>query len=213
MKAFHLRYLVGALALAIAMTLLFNRVAMSSGAKPSSSLRSLAAAPQWLNTPPIRAEDLQGKVVLVNFWTYSCINCIRTYPYIRGWAEKYKDQGFVVIGVHTPEFSFEKDAANISKAARAHGITYPIAIDSDSAIWRAFGNRGWPGLYFVGPDGNVRHKRLGEGEYEQSERVIQELLSEAKGKGGRASWCASRPTASGSPRSTVSNASSTRPTC
>lgn len=147
----------------------------------SNSLASLLDAQQWLNTPPLHAGDLRGKVVLVNFWTYSCINCLRALPYVRAWAEAYKDRGLVVIGVHTPEFAFEKDAANVAKAATALGVTYPVAIDNDFGIWRAFGNRAWPALYFIGADGEIRDYALGEGNYEQSERLIQRLLSEANG--------------------------------
>jgi cytochrome c biogenesis protein CcdA/thiol-disulfide isomerase/thioredoxin len=147
----------------------------------SASLASLLGARQWLNTPPLQPDDLRGKVVLVNFWTYSCINCLRVLPYIRAWAETYGNRGLVVLGVHTPEFAFEKDARNVSRALAALGVTYPVAIDSDFGIWRAFGNQAWPALYVVGADGQVRHHVLGEGSYEQTERVIRRLLSEASG--------------------------------
>lgn len=171
------------------MTALQNEDAMNtstaSAADPepvlSGPLASLLEAQQWLNTPPLRPEDLRGKVVLVNFWTYSCINCLRALPHVRAWAETYKDRGLVVIGVHTPEFAFEKDAANVAKAASALGIGYPVAIDNDFGIWRAFGNRAWPALYFIGADGRIEDYALGEGNYEQSERLIQHLLSEANG--------------------------------
>jgi thiol-disulfide isomerase/thioredoxin len=142
-------------------------------------LGSLLEAPQWLNSPPLRAEDLRGKVVLVNFWTYSCINCLRVLPYVRAWAETYKDRGLVVIGVHTPEFAFEKNVANVTKAAASLGVGYPVAIDNDFRLWRAFGNEAWPALYFIGADGQVRDRVLGEGNYDQSEKLIQQLLSEA----------------------------------
>jgi cytochrome c biogenesis protein CcdA/thiol-disulfide isomerase/thioredoxin len=147
----------------------------------SSTLASLLKAPVWLNTPPLQPEDLRGKVVLVNFWTYSCINCLRTLPHVRAWAERYRDRGLVVIGVHTPEFAFEKDVANVRTAAAALGVGYPVAIDNDFGIWRAFDNQGWPALYFIGADGRVRHHMLGEGGYDQSERMIQQLLTEAAG--------------------------------
>jgi cytochrome c biogenesis protein CcdA/thiol-disulfide isomerase/thioredoxin len=147
----------------------------------SGPLGSLLAAPQWLNTPPLHPEDIRGKVVLVNFWTYSCINCLRVLPHVRAWAEKYRDRGLVVVGVHTPEFAFEKDAANVRTASVALGVGYPVAVDNDFEIWRAFNNQAWPALYFVGADGRVRHRELGEGGYEQSERLIQQLLSEAGG--------------------------------
>ena len=147
----------------------------------SGPLGSLAGARQWLNTPPLQPEDLRGKVVLVNFWTYSCINCLRVLPHVRAWAEKYEDQGLVVIGVHTPEFAFEKDVANVRRVAAQLHVGYPIAIDSDFGIWRAFGNQAWPALYFIGADGRVRDRVLGEGSYDESERLIQKLLSEANG--------------------------------
>jgi len=147
----------------------------------SASLASLLGARQWLNTPPLQPDDLRGKVVLVNFWTYSCINCIRVLPYVRAWAEAYGNRGLVVIGVHTPEFAFEKDARNVSRAVASLGVTYPVAIDSDFGIWRAFGNQAWPALYVVGADGQVRHHVLGEGSYQQTERVIRRLLSDGSG--------------------------------
>ena len=146
-------------------------------------LPSLASASEWLNSPPLTAAELRGKVVLVEFWTYTCIYWIRTLPHVRAWAEKYKDQGLVVIGVHTPEFAFEKDLDNVRQAAKAMRVEYPIAIDNDYAIWRAFKNNAWPALYFVDARGRIRHHHLGEGEYEKSEKVIQQLLSEA-GVGG-----------------------------
>jgi cytochrome c biogenesis protein CcdA/thiol-disulfide isomerase/thioredoxin len=141
-------------------------------------LSSLFDKRQWLNAQP-RPEDLRGKVVLVNFWTYSCINCLRTLPHIRSWAEKYRDRGLVVIGVHTPEFAFEKNVANVRTASVSLGVGYPVVIDNDFAIWRAFDNQAWPAIYFIGADGRVRHHTLGEGGYEQSEKLIQQLLSEA----------------------------------
>jgi len=142
---------------------------------------SLLRARQWLNTQPLSAADLRGKVILANFWTYSCINSLRALPYVRAWAEKYKDRGLVVIGVHTPEFTFEKDIANVRQATASLGIAYPVGTDSDYAIWRAFHNEAWPAFYFIGADGRVRHRMLGEGDYDKSERLIQQLLSEASG--------------------------------
>ncbi|WP_421914403.1 cytochrome c biogenesis protein CcdA [Mesorhizobium sp.] len=147
----------------------------------SRAQSSLLGATHWLNTQPLSAEDIQGKVVLVNFWTYSCINCLRALPYIRAWAAKYKALGLVVVGVHTPEFAFEKSLANVERATGALGVRYPVAMDNDFAIWRAFGNNSWPALYFVGADGTVRHTVVGEREYDKSERLIQKLLSEANG--------------------------------
>ena len=140
---------------------------------------SLDGAVEWLNSPPLTAEGLRGKVVLVDFWTYSCINCLRSIPYVRAWAEKYKDQGLVVIGVHAPEFAFEKNIDNVRRATRGLQVTYPVAIDNDYAIWRAFQNQYWPAHYFIDAKGQIRHHHFGEGDYDQSERIIQQLLAEA----------------------------------
>jgi thiol-disulfide isomerase/thioredoxin len=153
--------------------------AYAAGAESSDPLRALFEARQWLNTKPLRPEDIRGKVLLVNFWTYSCINCLRILPHVRAWAEKYKSRGLIVIGVHSPEFAFEKDVGNLSKALVSLGVTYPVATDSDFTIWRAFDNTAWPALYFIGADGRVRRQLLGEGRYDQSEQLIQQLLSEA----------------------------------
>jgi thiol-disulfide isomerase/thioredoxin len=142
-----------------------------------------ASATEWLNSKPLTAADLRGKVVLVDFWTYSCINWRRSLPYVRAWAEKYKAQGLVVIGVHTPEFDFERDVDNVRRAAKEMKIDYPIAIDNNHAVWRAFRNDIWPALYFVDAEGHIRHHQFGEGEYEQSERIIQQLLADV-GVGG-----------------------------
>jgi len=136
---------------------------------------------EWLNSKPLSAEELRGKVVLVDFWTYSCINCIRTIPYVRAWAEKYRDQGLVVIGVHSPEFAFEKRVDNVRQAIDKFQIGYPVAIDNDFKIWRSFANNYWPAHYFIDAKGQIRHTQFGEGDYEQSERVIQDLLAEAAG--------------------------------
>jgi cytochrome c biogenesis protein CcdA/thiol-disulfide isomerase/thioredoxin len=141
--------------------------------------QALSGAVQWLNSPPLTADGLRGKVVLVDFWTYSCINCLRTIPYVRAWAEKYKDQGLVVIGVHTPEFAFEKKLDNVRNAVSELKIGYPVAVDNDYAIWRAFFNQYWPAHYFIDIQGRIRHHHFGEGDYEESERVIQQLLAEA----------------------------------
>jgi thiol-disulfide isomerase/thioredoxin len=140
---------------------------------------SLGSATAWLNSPPLKADGLRGKVVLVNFCTYSCINWLRTLPYVRAWAGKYKDQGLVVIGVHAPEFGFEHDLDNVGRAVKNMRIEYPVAIDNDHAIWRAFNNEYWPTLYFVDTRGHIRHHKFGEGDYEQSERIVQQLLAEA----------------------------------
>jgi thiol-disulfide isomerase/thioredoxin len=142
-------------------------------------LPSLAGAVAWLNSPPLSAEALRGKVVLIDFWTYSCINCLRSIPYVRAWAEKYKDQGLVVIGVHAPEFAFEKNIDNVRQAVKDLKIDYPVAIDNNYAIWRAFKNEYWPAHYFVDAQGRIRHHHFGEGDDAQSEKVIQQLLAEA----------------------------------
>lgn len=144
-----------------------------------SALPSLERAGAWLNSPPLTPEALRGKVVLVDFWTYTCINWLRTLPYVRAWNAAYRDRGLVVIGVHSPEFSFEKNIDNVRRAVKAMGIDYPVAIDNDHVIWRAFRNQYWPALYFVDAHGRVRHHQFGEGAYEQSEMVIQQLLAEA----------------------------------
>ena len=151
----------------------------------ASDLASLSRATAWLNSPPLRAADLQGKVVLVNFWTYTCINWLRTLPYVRTWAARYKEQGLVVIGVHTPEFTFEEDLDNVRRAAKESGVTYPIAIDNDRAIWGGFNNHYWPALYFIDAAGRVRDHHFGEGNYEQSEMTIRRLLAVPGGGKGK----------------------------
>jgi thiol-disulfide isomerase/thioredoxin len=148
-----------------------------------SELASVERANEWLNSPPLTAPALRGKVVLIDFWTYTCINWLRTLPYVRAWHEKYRDQGLVVIGVHAPEFSFEKNSNNVRWAVKDMRVDYPVAVDSDHVIWRAFRNNYWPALYFIDAQGRVRHHHFGEGAYEQSEMIIQELLAEA-GKSG-----------------------------
>jgi cytochrome c biogenesis protein CcdA/thiol-disulfide isomerase/thioredoxin len=140
---------------------------------------SLAGASAWLNSPPLTTEGLRGKVVLIDFWTYSCINCLRALPYVRAWADKYKDHGLVVIGVHSPEFAFEKDVGNVRRAARDLGVTYPVAVDSGLVIWQAFDNEYWPAHYFIDAEGRIRGHHFGEGDYAGSERIIQTLLKEA----------------------------------
>jgi len=143
---------------------------------------SLDGAVEWLNSKPLTTEELKGKVVLVDFWTYSCINCLRAIPYVRAWAEKYRDHGLVMIGVHAPEFAFERNVDNVKKAIATLGISYPVAIDNDYKIWRAFENEYWPAHYFIDAKGQIRHHHFGEGEYDESERVIQKLLVEAGDK-------------------------------
>ena len=148
-----------------------------------SGLASVERADEWLNSPPLTAQALRGKVVLVHFWTYTCINWLRTQAYLRAWAEKYKDKGLVVIGVHTPEFRFEKNIDNVRRQVKALRVDYPVAVDSEYVIWRAFNNNYWPAQYFIDAQGRVRHSHFGEGSYEQSEMIIQRLLAEA-GAGG-----------------------------
>ena len=143
-----------------------------------SGLASLERANEWLNSPPLSASALRGKVVLVEFWTYTCINWLRTQPYVRAWDKKYRDQGLVVIGVHAPEFSFEKDLTNVRWAVKNLRVDYPVAVDSEHVIWRAFSNQYWPALYFIDAEGRIRHHQFGEGGYEESEMVIRELLAE-----------------------------------
>ena len=143
-------------------------------------LPSLQGANEWLNSQPLAKEPLRGKVVLINFCTYTCINWLRQLPFVRAWDEKYRNQGLVVIGVHTPEFEFEKNLDNVRPALKNMRVDYPIAVDSDYAIWNAFKNQYWPALYFADKQGRIRHHQFGEGEYEQSEKIIQFLLNETK---------------------------------
>ncbi len=148
-------------------------------------LPSLGGVTGWLNSQPLTAAGLRGKVVLIDFCTYTCINWLRQLPYVRAWSEKYRDRGLVVIGVHTPEFPFEKDIENVRRAVKSIRVDFPIVIDSDYAIWRAFKNKYWPALYFIDTNGRIRHHHFGEGAYEQSEMIIQELLGDAGKATGR----------------------------
>ena len=166
-----------------------NPAMMAMQAVPAASalpvegvLPPLDGAVKWFNSPPLDAAALKGKVVVIDFWTYSCINCLRSLPYVKAWAQKYKDQGLVVIGVHAPEFAFERDLGNVAKAVRDLGITYPVAVDNNYAIWRAMNNQYWPAHYFIDAQGKVRYHHFGEGEYAKSEQVIQQLLAEAGNK-------------------------------
>jgi thiol-disulfide isomerase/thioredoxin len=140
-------------------------------------------ATAWLNSSPLTPADLRGKVVLVDFWTYTCINWLRTLAYVRAWAERYRGQMFVVVGVHTPEFSFERDVENVRQASQAMKVEYPIALDSDYAVWTAFGNRYWPAVYLVDAEGRIRYHHFGEGEYDECEWMIQHLLEDAGAEG------------------------------
>ncbi|MEV1156082.1 redoxin domain-containing protein [Micromonospora chokoriensis] len=139
-------------------------------------LPPLSGAAEWLNSEPLGPDDLRGRVVLVNFWTLTCINWLRQEPYVRAWSQAYRDDGLVVVGVHTPEFSFEHDVDQVRRAVTARSIDYPVAVDNDYAIWQAFDNHYWPALYFVDRDGVFRDEHFGEGRYEQSERSLQDLL-------------------------------------
>jgi cytochrome c biogenesis protein CcdA/thiol-disulfide isomerase/thioredoxin len=154
-------------------------VGLNADLGSEGTLPSLAGAVEWLNSPPLTADQLKGKVVLVDFWTYSCINCLREIPYVRAWSDKYAAQGLVVVGVHAPEFAFEKNVDNVKQAVTDLKIGYPVAVDNDYAIWRAFGNQYWPAQYIADAKGQVRYHHFGEGDYEGSERVIQQLLAEA----------------------------------
>jgi len=142
-------------------------------------LPSLEGATGWLNSPPLSGADLRGKVVLIDFWTYTCVNWLRTLGYVRAWAEKYEDQGLVVVGVHTPEFPFEREVDNVRQAAKDMRVEYPIALDSDYAVWRAFSNQYWPAVYVADAEGRIRHHQFGEGGYAECERTIQQLLRDA----------------------------------
>jgi cytochrome c biogenesis protein CcdA/thiol-disulfide isomerase/thioredoxin len=151
----------------------------AGGPVDQGRLPSLAGVTQWLNSPPLTPESLRGKVVLVDFWTYSCINCLRTLPYVEAWYDKYRDHGLVVIGVHAPEFAFEKDPDNVRRAVHDLGITYPVALDDDYAVWKAFDNQYWPADYFIDADGRIRGHYFSEGDYDESEQIIRRLLTEA----------------------------------
>jgi thiol-disulfide isomerase/thioredoxin len=142
-------------------------------------LASFDGATGWLNSEPLTPDGLRGRVVLVDFWTYTCVNWLRTLPYVRAWAAKYRDAGLTVIGVHTPEFGFERNIDNIVAQSRTFSVEYPIAVDSDYAVWRAFANHFWPAIYIADADGRIRHHHFGEGEYAQTEMVIQQLLLDA----------------------------------
>ena len=141
---------------------------------------TITATGQWLNSPPLTRENLRGKVVLVEFWTYGCINCRHTLPYVKAWSDKYSAEGLLVIGVHTPEFAFEKDRGNVERAVRDLGITYPVVMDNEYEIWNSYQNRYWPAQYLMDAQGQIRHKHFGEGAYQETENMIQKLLAEAR---------------------------------
>ncbi|MNF39581.1 Thiol-disulfide oxidoreductase YkuV [compost metagenome] len=159
---------------------LVAKVKAQASEPANAPMPSLDGAVQWLNSPPLTGESLRGKVVLVDFWTYDCINCQHSLPYVNDWAKKYEKEGLVVIGVHTPEYGFEKIIGNVRKEVAKLGISYPVAIDNNYTIWRAFDNQYWPAHYFIDATGQVRHSHFGEGSYEAQEKVIQQLLQEAK---------------------------------
>lgn len=161
-----------AIAAGLVGTLLFSQ------SQRPASMPDLGGAVGWLNSSPLNAKSLRGKVVLINFWTYTCINSLRPMPYVKSWAAKYKDEGLIVIGVHTPEFSFEHERPNVEWATRTFNISFPVAIDSDYNIWQAFHNEAWPAQYIVDGKGQIRYRHYGEGEYAEMERVIQKLLKE-----------------------------------
>jgi thiol-disulfide isomerase/thioredoxin len=162
----------------------------------SSALAALDRAPVWLNSEPLAAQGLRGRVVLVDFWTYSCVNWLRTLPYVRAWHERYGDDGLVVVGAHAPEFGFEHDLDNVQRAARELDVGYPVAIDNDFTIWRSFDNHYWPAVYLVDRDGRVRFNHFGEGAYDETEEAIQQLLGvdretvrvDADGRAEPADW-------------------------
>lgn len=180
---FDRRRFLGTAAMAIAAAQLGMFGSADAQASKVGELGSLGSATAWLISPPLTAAGLHGKVVVIDFWTCSCINSIRQFPYLRAWAGKYRQQGLVVIGVQAPEFEFEKNVDGARRALNDMRIDYPIAVDNDHVIWRAFNNEYWPALYFLDAQGHVRHHQFGEGEYQQSEVLIQKLLVEAGVKG------------------------------
>lgn len=173
------RRFLGVLAMTLAATQFGTAESPELSLPNEGDFPSLRGATAWLNSKPLTPAGLRGKVVLVHFWTYTCVNWRRTLPYVRAWAEKYANYGLVVIGVHTPEFSFEHSIGNIRWALKDMRIDYPIAVDSDYAIWRVFNNEYWPAAYFIDAKGHIRHHQFGEGDYQGSETMIQRLLSEA----------------------------------
>jgi thiol-disulfide isomerase/thioredoxin len=157
----------------------FSNLRTAGSLPVEGHLPGFERATGWLNSPPLSTADLQGKVVLVDFWTYTCINWLRTLAYLRAWAEKYQDQGLVMVGVHTPEFPFEREVDNVRQAVQDMAIRYPVAIDSEYAIWQAFANRFWPAIYIADAQGRIRHHQFGEGGFAECEMVIQRLLGES----------------------------------
>ncbi|MEM5430259.1 thioredoxin family protein [Cupriavidus oxalaticus] len=154
--------------------------AFSAPAANGSAAPEFAGITQWLNSPPLSMQALRGKVVLVDFWTYSCVNCLNTLPHVKRWHDKYKDQGLVVVGVHTPEYGFEKSTANVQEAIKRLGVRYPVAQDNRYATWSAFQNQYWPALYLIDADGRIVYQHFGEGNYAETEAAIQKLLAQRK---------------------------------
>lgn len=179
-----LKNAIGLAPLALGASLLAPPVRHAAGLSltPTSPLNALNKASGWLNGPPVEPGDLRGKVVLLVVWTYSCVNSLRVLPYLRAWQERYGGRGLAVIGVHSPEFGFEKDAGNVSRALRELDVGFPVALDSRWRVWEALDNNAWPAFYFIGADGRVRGRAIGEGGYDRSERLIQALLSDVDGR-------------------------------
>jgi thiol-disulfide isomerase/thioredoxin len=162
---------------------IFSRQFSNAARSSEGRLASFDGAAGWLNSPPLTPDELRGKVVLVDFWTYTCINWLRTLGYVRAWAERYEHRGLVVVGVHTPEFPFERDVANVRWAVADMDVKYPVALDPDYRVWEAFSNRYWPAVYLADAEGQIRYHHFGEGAYDECERVIQDLLRAAGGEG------------------------------
>lgn len=178
------RTLVPALFAAVCIAILYNFAAGAFASSPRTGDQGPAPAftniTHWLNSPPLTMEGLKGKVVLVDFWTYACGNCVNTLPHVKQWYDKYKDQGLVVVGVHTPEFPFEKSTANVEQALKEYGIKYPVAQDNDYGTWAAYHNQYWPALYLVDANGRIVYQHYGEGRYDETEAAIKKLLAERK---------------------------------
>ena len=166
--------------LLVAFALVSNQVASRESENAQGAIPSLAGAVEWLNSPELSAQSLKGKVVLVDFWTYDCVNCRRALPYVQAWAKRYEQDGLVVIGVHTPEYAYEHITGNVREQVRKLGITYPVAVDNNYAIWRSFDNQYWPAHYLINAKGQVRYSHFGEGRYDAQEQMIQTLLGEAR---------------------------------
>jgi thiol-disulfide isomerase/thioredoxin len=172
--------LLGALGLMSVMAAKSGAAASPLPIERNSPAPEFTGTGQWLNSPPLTMQQLRGKVVLVDFWTYTCINCIDTLPYVEGWYQKYKDQGLVVVGVHTPEYPIERDAGKLGEAIKKYGLTYPVVQDNDYATWNAYGNQYWPATYLIDKKGRVVYSHFGEGDYEVTEAAIRKQLAQAQ---------------------------------